>query len=105
MPIFLTDHPSDKQLQNLDPNVSLVSNISLVTWTLIFDGVKNTEGAGAGIIIISSKNDIQIKCKSTDNQAEYKALIIGLELLHEMGSFSVHIKGDSCLVIGQLLGV
>ena len=40
----------------------------------------------------------------TSNQAEYEALIIGLEILLEMGASTVHIKGDSDLVIGQIAG-
>ena len=40
----------------------------------------------------------------TSNQAEYVALIIGLEILLEIGASTVHIKEDSDLVIGQIAG-
>ena len=40
----------------------------------------------------------------TSNQAEYEALIIGLEILLEMGASTVHIKVDFDLVIGQIAG-
>ena len=42
--------------------------------------------------------------KCTNNQTEYEALIIGLEILLGMGASTVHIKGDSNLVIGQIAG-
>ena len=41
--------------------------------------------------------------KCTNNQAEYEAMIIDLEILLEMGASTVHIKGDSNLVIGQIV--
>ena len=40
----------------------------------------------------------------TSKQAEYEALIIGIEILLEMGASTIHIKGDSDLVIGQIVG-
>ena len=40
----------------------------------------------------------------TNNQAEYEALIIGLEILHDLGAKEVLIIGDSQLVIKQLTG-
>ena len=42
---------------------------------------------------------------STNNQAEYQALIKGLELLKEVHADAVEIFGDSMLVINQLAGV
>ena len=40
----------------------------------------------------------------SNNQIEYEALIIGLEILLEMGIKSVEVYGDSQLVIRQLTG-
>lgn len=40
----------------------------------------------------------------TNNQAEYEALIVGLELMIDMGVKNVIIRGDSQLVIHQLIG-
>ena len=36
------------------------------------------------------------------NQAEYEALMIGLEILLELGAKDVRVIGDSQLVLGQL---
>ena len=41
---------------------------------------------------------------STNNQAEYQALIRGLELLKEVHVDAIEIFGDSMLVINQLAG-
>ena len=46
-----------------------------------------------------------IVATSTNNQAEYHALIKGLELLKEVHADAVEIFGDSMLVINQLAGI
>jgi ribonuclease HI len=45
---------------------------------------------------------LPIVATSTNNQAEYQALIKGLELLREIHVDAVEIFGDSTLVINQL---
>jgi len=45
-----------------------------------------------------------IVATSTNTQAEYQALIKGLELLKEVHADAVEIFGDSMLVINQLAG-
>jgi ribonuclease HI len=48
---------------------------------------------------------IPIKPTSTNNQAEYEAVLKGIQLLHEVNAEGVEIFGDSQLVINQLLGL
>jgi len=48
---------------------------------------------------------LSIVATSTNNQAEYQALIKGLELLKEIHADAVDIFGDSMLVINQLIGI
>ena len=76
-----------------------------IPWTVMFDEAKNSDGAGAGIVIQSpryrrTEMSFNFDFNCTSNQVEYEALIIGLEILLEIGSSTVHIKGDSDLVIG-----
>ena len=40
----------------------------------------------------------------TNNQAEYEALVIGLEILLELGAKDVQVIGDSQLILWQLIG-
>jgi len=48
---------------------------------------------------------LPIVATSTNNKAEYQALIKGLELLREIRANAVEIFDDSMLVINQLAGI
>jgi ribonuclease HI len=65
------------------------------------------KGGGVGILFISPRGEmfefaIPIQPTVTNNQAEYEALIRGLQYLKEVKDISVEIFGDSELVIKQL---
>jgi ribonuclease HI len=87
-----------------------VDSLEIAPWTLFFDGSTCGEGAGIGIVLISPQGkkyefSLPIVATSTNNQAEYQALIKGLELLKEVCADAIEIFGDSMLVINQLTGV
>ena len=46
-----------------------------------------------------------IKPMATNNQAEYEAILKGLQLLREVKAKSIEVFGDSQLVINQLIGL
>jgi ribonuclease HI len=80
-------------------------------YTLRFDGCsKGNPGlAGSGAVIYN--NGIEIWSKSvfvgkhnTNNEAEYTGLLIGLEEAVNMGIETLHVEGDSLLVIKQMKG-
>ena len=73
-------------------------------WVLKFDGSSTENSVGAGIVIISPKGinttlSFNLSFKCTNNQAEYEALVIDLEILLELGAQEVHIIRDSQLVL------
>ncbi|XP_040369505.1 uncharacterized protein LOC121051331 [Rosa chinensis] len=83
------------------------ATVSLQPWVLYFDGSRTDTLAGAGVVLENPAGDrfsysFQLEFQCTNNQAEYEALIIGLEVLLEMGIGDVQILGDSLLVINQL---
>ena len=41
----------------------------------------------------------------TNNQAEYEAILKGLQLLHEVKAEVIEVFGDSQLIINQLIGL
>ena len=81
----------------------------LKKWTMYFDGSKNYEGSGAGVVLISPSGDklryvLQIHFTSTNNVAEYEALLHGMKVAKELGVKRIYCYGDSDLVVQQTSG-
>jgi len=81
---FIVEHRIDDS-RELD-----VAYVTLTPWKLYFDGSVCNEGQGIGIILVSPggaaldfSSRLEFHC--TNNQAEYEALLFGLELLQSMG--------------------
>ena len=79
-------------------------------WSLHFDGSKNADGAGAGIVLTSPKGDKlrYVLCLDftpcTNNMAEYEALLHDMRATKEMNVNRLRCYGDSDLVAGQVAG-
>ena len=77
-------------------------------WTMYFDGSLMKKGAGAGLIFISPlrvrmRYMVRLHFPSSNNVAEYEALINGLRIAIELGIRRLDIRGDSQLVINQVM--
>jgi len=76
-------------------------------WTLHVDGSSNPRGAGAGIVL-EGPNDILIEkslyfaFKTSNNQAEYEAILTGISLAREVGVKRLTCKTNSKLTVGHL---
>ena len=69
-----------------------------------FDDSEMLTGLGAGIVLSSPKGDWlryaqQIHCATSNNVAEYEALVHGLRLAKEIGIWPILCFGDSDLVV------
>ncbi|KAJ9539491.1 hypothetical protein OSB04_032224 [Centaurea solstitialis] len=78
-------------------------------WTLHADGSSNIRGSGLGIVLKSSHGgnmvySIRCEFKTTNNEAEYEALIAGLDIAYNSGARRVHVRSDSLLVVNQVNG-
>jgi hypothetical protein len=78
--------------------------ITLTPWKLYFDGSVCNEGQGIGIVLVSPEGaafdfSSRLKFYCINNQAEYEALLFGLELLQSMGVKHILAFGDSQLVV------
>ena len=79
-------------------------------WQMYFDGSKNADGAGGGIVLSSPHGDklryaLRIDfTPCTNNVAEYEALLHGMRAAKEMGVSRLKCYGDSDLVAGQVTG-
>jgi ribonuclease HI len=97
---------ADLVTQHCRPEVAIVEPIS---WTMFFHGSSCGVGAGIRIILISPQGSncefsIPIEKTSTNNQAEYQAVLKGIKLLREVNAEVVEIFADAQLVINQLAG-
>ncbi|GKV53120.1 hypothetical protein SLEP1_g59664, partial [Rubroshorea leprosula] len=78
-------------------------------WVLYVDGAANVEGSGAGAVLVGpdgfkSEHALRFKFQTTNNAAEYEALIYGLKLVTELKVRSIQVFSDSQLVVGQVNG-
>ena len=83
--------------------------VGLAPWTLFIDGSSCGVGSGIGIVLVFPRGatfefSFPIEASATNNQAEYRAILKGIQLLREIKADAVEIFGDSMLVINQLVG-
>jgi ribonuclease HI len=77
-------------------------------WTMYFSGSLMKTGAGAGLLFISplGKHVRYVLCLyflASNNVAEYEALVNGLRIAAELGVRRLDARGDSQLVIDQVM--
>jgi ribonuclease HI len=77
-------------------------------WTMYFDGSLMKTGAGAGLLFISPLRKhvcyvIRLHFPVSNNVAEYEALVNGLRIAVELGVRRLDARGDSQLVIDQVM--
>jgi ribonuclease HI len=77
-------------------------------WTMFFDGSLMKTGADAGLLFISplGKHLRYVLClhfPASNNVAEYEALVNGLRIAIELGVRRLDARGDSQLVIDQVM--
>jgi ribonuclease HI len=74
---------------------------------LFFDGLTCRKGQGVGIVLISPRGavfeqSVRLEYFCTNNQAEYEAILLGVQILSSMGVKHVEAFGDSLLVVHQI---
>jgi hypothetical protein len=77
-------------------------------WTMFFDGSLMKTGAGAGLLFISPLGKhlryvLRLHFSASNNVAEYEALVNGLRIAIDLGVRRLDARGDSQLVIGQVM--
>ncbi|XP_074301315.1 uncharacterized protein LOC141632693 [Silene latifolia] len=76
-------------------------------WTLYIDGASNARGAGVGLVHRSPKGDMivqAVRCefKATNKEAEYEALILGMQMTSELKVRNLRVYSDSLLVVNHV---
>ena len=79
----------------------------LPIWKLSVDGAANAQGSGVGLILTSPDGiDIEyalrFEFRASNNEAEYEAVIAGLNLAHSMEVDQLEVCSDSQLVAKQI---
>jgi hypothetical protein len=77
-------------------------------WTLYFDGLVMKTGAGTVLLFISPLGEhmryaVHVHFPASNNMAEYEALLCGLRIAIETGIKHLDVRGDSQLVIDQVM--
>ena len=71
------------------------------------DGAANAQGSGAGLILTSPDGiDVEYALRfgfqASNNEAEYEAVIVGLNLAHSIEADQLEVSSDSQLVVKQI---
>ncbi|XP_074290384.1 uncharacterized protein LOC141617109 [Silene latifolia] len=107
----LADFVSDfsPAIQNLadEEILTLKGNKEAKVWKMHIDGASNQRGARVGLILRSPQGDLitqAIRCefKATNNEIEYEALILGMQLALELGVRNLQIFSDSLLIVNHV---
>ena len=76
-------------------------------WEVYVDRASNQKGSGIGLVLISLEKiivekSLRLNFSATNNEAEYKALLMGIAMVQRMGGKSIKVFLDLRLVIGQV---
>ncbi|XP_065636337.1 uncharacterized protein LOC136070380 [Quercus suber] len=79
-------------------------------WVVYVDGSSTQHTGGIGVVLQSPEGDklkhkVHLQYQTTNNEAEYKALLKGMELAKSVEAKSLLVLGDSQLIIGQVNGM
>jgi ribonuclease HI len=78
-------------------------------WVVYIDGSSTKKNGGAGIVLVTPEGEelngsIRLEFKTTNNEAEYEAVIAGLGLALELGAKSIEVRSDSQVIVGHVRG-
>ena len=88
------------EFTSAEPTENTQTTTDLPIWRLFVDGAANAQGSGAGLILTSPEGiDIEYALifgfQASNNEAEYEAVIAGLNLAHSMEVDQHEVCNDS----------
>ena len=86
-------------------SVDIISTPGPPCWKVYVDGIANQRGSGVGLVLVSPEKTIiekslRLGFLTTNNEAEYEALLQGMAMVQKMGGKIVEMFSDSRLVVG-----
>jgi ribonuclease HI len=78
-------------------------------WVIYVDGSSTKKNGGAGVLLITPDGEelgssLRLKFRTTNNEAEYEAVIAGLGMALELKAKSLEIRSDSQVIVGHIRG-
>ena len=78
-------------------------------WVVYVDGSSTKKYGGVGVLLITLEGEelrssLRLEFRTTNNEAEYEAVIAGLGMAFELGAVSVEIRSDSQVIVGHIRG-
>lgn len=102
------------ELEEAQPSESLASIQDLSqsltsTWKIYVDGSSNSKGLKAGIVIATQEGIIFehalcLEFPATNNEVEYKAIIIRLEVAKELEVQDLKVYSNTQVIVGHMKG-
>ena len=103
LPVFdeINSKFSDEDLMTIQDPRDLV-------WSLYFDRAMNMKGRGIGVVLLSLEGvaisqACQLAFSTTNNVAEYEALLAGLKYAHILSIVRLKVMGDLQVILRQVL--
>ena len=95
------------EFASTEPDTDPQAATDLSAWKLSVDRASNAQGSGAGLILTSPEGiDIEYALRfgfrTSNNEAEYEAVIAGLNLAHSLEVDQLEVYSDSQLVVRQI---
>ncbi|XP_075478960.1 uncharacterized protein LOC142519822 [Primulina tabacum] len=89
--------------------IEMVQPAEEEVWRVFVDGTSNLSGCGVGVVVVTPSGEkiklaLRIDSRVTNNEAEYEAVLSGLQAAQEVGASRVIIYYDSQLVAQQIKG-
>jgi ribonuclease HI len=78
-------------------------------WVIYVDGSSTKKNGRVGILLITPDREelsssLRLEFRTTNNEAEYEAIIVGLKMALELGAESVEVRSDSQVIVGHIRG-
>ena len=95
------------EFTSAEPAKNAQTETDLSIWKLSVDGAANAQGNEAGLILTSPEGiyieyALRFGFHTSNNEAEYEAVIAGLNLAHSLEVDRLEISSDSQLVVRQI---
>ena len=97
-------------MQDMDEkSVGIISLQGPTCWKIYVDSKANQRGFRVGLVLISPEritieNSLRLGFSTTNNEAEYEALLEGMSMVQKLGQKTINMFSDSRLVVGQVNG-